>query len=88
MLFTKDRFNISGGAYHEIAQLCENMPRHYQLKQWIAELNKLCNIYPTPNCTCGVQQSFKTRVTVLHRTVGMLKVKVVLINALSCVHSE
>lgn len=26
MLFIKDRFNISGKADHEIAQLCETMP--------------------------------------------------------------
>ena len=61
MLFIKDKFNISGGAYHEMAQLCEKMPRHYQLKQRITELNKLWDIYPTPNGTCGVQQSLKQR---------------------------
>ena len=61
MLFIKDKFNVSGGAYHKMAQLCdcETMPRHYQLKQCIAELNKLWDIYPTPNGTCRVQQSLK-----------------------------
>lgn len=59
MLYVKDRYNISGNAYHERAQLCEKMPRHYRLKERIAELNKLWNICPTPNGTCGVQQSLK-----------------------------
>ena len=59
MLYVKDKYNISGCAYHEMAQLCKKMPRHYQLKQRIAELNKLWNIFPTPNNTCGVQQPFE-----------------------------
>ena len=37
------------------------MPRHYQLKQRKAELNTLWDIYPTPNGSCGVQQSLKQR---------------------------
>lgn len=53
MLFITDKFNISDRAYHGMAQLCSTMSRHYQLKQRIAKLN----IYPTPNGTCGVQQS-------------------------------
>lgn len=61
MLYIKDRFNISGGAYHEMAQLCKTMPRHYQLKERIPELNTLWDIYPTPNGSCGVQQSLKQR---------------------------
>ena len=69
MLYIKDKFNISGEAYHEMAQPCNVMPRHYQLKQCISELNKLWDIYPTPNDTCGVQQSLKQ---MLHRIAGML----------------
>lgn len=30
MLYVKDRFNVSGGAYHEMAQLCKEMSRHYK----------------------------------------------------------
>ena len=41
MIYVKDRFNISGDAYHEMAQLCRAMPRHYKLKDRISELNKL-----------------------------------------------
>lgn len=39
MLYVKDRYNISGGAYHELASLCSEMPRHYRLKDRISELN-------------------------------------------------
>lgn len=61
MLYIKDKYNISGGAYHEVTQICKEMPRHYKLKERINELNKIWNIQPTPNGTCGVQQSFKER---------------------------
>ena len=61
MLYIKDRYNVSGSAYHEMAQLCDKMPRHYKLKERIAELNHLWDIHPTPNGTCGVQQSLKQR---------------------------
>ena len=36
MLYVKDKYNA---AYHEIASLCCEMPRHYRLKQKIAEMN-------------------------------------------------
>ena len=58
MLYVKDKYNISGTAYHEMAQLCKNMPRHYKLKERISELNKLWNIHPMPD-DVGVQQSFE-----------------------------
>ena len=61
LLYVKDRHNVSGDAYHEMAQLCKTMPRHYKLKQRIAELNRLGNIKPTPDSTCGVQQSLEER---------------------------
>ena len=59
MIYVKDRFNISGDAYHEMAQLCRAMPRHYKLKDRISELNKLWNIRPAPAGTCEVQQSLE-----------------------------
>ncbi len=49
MLYVKDRYSISGSAYHEMAKLCGEMPRHYKVKNKIAELNKLWDIHPTPN---------------------------------------
>lgn len=61
LLYVKDRHNVSGGAYHEMTQVCKTLPRSYKLKQRIAELNKLWQIRPTPNRTCGVQQSLEDR---------------------------
>ncbi len=61
LLYVKNRFDVSGGAYHEMAQLCREMPRHYKLKDRIAELNKLWDIRPTPEGTCGIQQSLEER---------------------------
>ena len=51
------RYFYTGSTYHEMAQLFNNMPRHYKLKRRIAELNKNWNITSTPDGTCGVQQS-------------------------------
>lgn len=59
MLFLKDRFNVSGLAYHEMAKVCRSMPCHYKIRERIRELNQLWDIQPTPNGTCGVQQSLK-----------------------------
>ena len=55
MLYVKDRYNISGSAYHELASLCRQMPQHYRLKERIAELNSKWSIQPTPEGTVGVQ---------------------------------
>ena len=63
MLYVKDKYNISGSAYHELASLCREMPRHYRLKQRIAELNSKWNIVPTPEGTVGVQQRLQERLT-------------------------
>ena len=59
MLYIKDKYNVSGAAYHEMAQLCKSMPRHYKLKDRIVELNTLWNIHPMPDGVVGVQQSFE-----------------------------
>ena len=58
-IYIKDKYNISGNAYHEMAQLFKEMPRHYKIKDRIKELNKAWNIKPTPEGTCGVQQSLE-----------------------------
>lgn len=39
MLYVKDKYNVSGSAYHEMASICGQMPRQYCLKQNISELN-------------------------------------------------
>ena len=59
MVYVKDRFSVSGSAYHEMARVCKKMPRHYKLKQKIAELNTMWDIKPTPNGVLGVQQSLE-----------------------------
>ena len=64
MLFIKDRFDVSGQAYHEMAKVFKQLPRHYQLKKRIVALNTLRNIKPTPNGTHGVQQSLCDRLSV------------------------
>lgn len=61
ILYIKDRYGISGQAYHQMAQVCRTMPRHYKLKDRVRELNHLWDIRPTPNGTCGVQQTLKDR---------------------------
>ena len=72
MLFIKDRFSVSGKAYHQMAKVCKEMPRHYKLKERIQELNKLWNIFPTPNGTFGMQQALEERLLLrvrnLHKT--------------------
>ena len=64
MLLVKDRFTVSGRAYHEFASICKDMPKHYKIKQQIAELNSLWDIYPTPHGTIGVQQSLENRLRI------------------------
>ena len=61
LLFVKDRYCISGEAYHELTKICKSLPRTYKLKELITELNQKWNIFPTPEGTIGVQQSLKER---------------------------
>lgn len=60
-LYIKDWYNVSDGAYHELAKAFSQMPRNYRLRERILELNRHCNIQPTPNDTKGVQQKLKDR---------------------------
>ena len=69
LLFVKDKYDVSGRAYHEFASICKQLPRHYKLQRRISELNELWNIKPTPNNTCGVQQSLEDR---LHIRISQL----------------
>lgn len=64
ILFVKDRFHVSGQAYHELAKICKALPRHWKIKERITELNRLWNIRPTPNSTFGVQQSLEDRLLI------------------------
>ena len=63
MLHVKDRFNVSGCAYHEMAKLCQEMPRHYKLKERIKQLNTLWKMTYS-NGVVGVQQSLKDRLII------------------------
>ena len=72
MLYVKDRYNVSDGAYHEMAKVCKEMPRQYKLKERIRKLNQEWNIRPTPNGTVGVQQSLEQRLRI--RIEQLLKV--------------
>lgn len=74
MLYVKDRYNISGSAYHEMASLCRQMPRHYCLKQRISELNAQWNIQPTPEGTEGVQQSLIERLVICVERMVSIKI--------------
>ena len=70
-LLIKDSYNISGGAYHELAAICKSLPRHYKIKQRIRKLNELWNIRPIPH-GIGVQQSLEQRLHI--RLEHLLKV--------------
>lgn len=59
MLYIKDRYHISGTAYHEMASFCKQKPCHYQFKDRIEELNTKWNILPTPEEMMGVHQQIE-----------------------------
>lgn len=69
MLYAKDKHDVSGNAYHEMARIGKEMPRHYQLKNGYQNLT---SFGATPNGICGVQQSLedrlRTRISYLHQT--------------------
>lgn len=44
ILFVKDRCNVSGEAYHQLARICKELPRHWKLKRRIQELNSVENL--------------------------------------------
>ena len=54
IIYVKDRYNASGSAYHEMAKLFREIPRHYKLQKHIAGLNSLWNNNPTPNRVVGM----------------------------------
>ena len=61
LMYVKDRYDVSGQAYHQKDKICKQLLRHYCLKVKIGELNRLWDIRPTPNGTVGVQQSLTDR---------------------------
>lgn len=64
ILLIKDSYRVSDAAYHEMAQLCKSLPRHYKLKDRTKELNKHWNIQMLPLDIEGVQQSLEDRLRI------------------------
>ena len=44
LLHTKERFNISNEAYHEIAMICKDLPRSWKVQERIKALNSKWNL--------------------------------------------
>ena len=59
-LYVKDRFGLSDTAYHELAMICEQLPRLSKLKKLAKNLNSQWEIKPCPE-NSGIQQSLKLR---------------------------
>ena len=59
ILLVKDSYSVSDVAYHEMGQLCKQLPRQYKIKEQIKDLNEHWNIKPLPNDIDGVQQSLE-----------------------------
>lgn len=68
LLYTKERFNISNEAYHELSMICKELPRSWKVKERIKALNSKWNLSSTPNDTCGIQQSIEERLEVRLQT--------------------
>ena len=66
ILYVKDRYNVSGQAYHEFVKICKQLPQHWKIKKHIKELNNQWNIHPTPEGTHGVQQRLEGRIRIGH----------------------
>ena len=61
LLYTKERFNLSNDAYHELSMLCSELPRSCQVQKRIRELNEKWNLKKTPGDADGVQQKIADR---------------------------
>lgn len=61
LLYTKERFNVSNEAYHELTMICKDLSRSWKIQDRIREINRKWNLFPTPGNTNGVQQSIKER---------------------------
>ena len=56
-VYTKERYNISDQAYHELSMINESLPHSWTIKHQWNETNKQWEISPTPGeCSVGVQQ--------------------------------
>ena len=59
MLYVKDRYHISGNAYHEFASFCHAILRRYRLKQKLQSSIPNVTLCPHQKLIIGVQQSFQ-----------------------------
>ena len=46
MILVKDQYNVSGRAYHEMARICKEMPRHYRRRESERSIN--CGTFVLP----------------------------------------
>ena len=54
LLYTKERFNVSNEAYHELSMTCNDLPRSWKMQEMIKTLNSKWNLEQTPGDTFGV----------------------------------
>ena len=58
-LYIKERFNVSHGAYHELAMVCKNLPRRCQMQAAINDMNNKFEMKPICGGFVGFQQSIQ-----------------------------
>ncbi|XP_048586624.1 uncharacterized protein LOC116618012 [Nematostella vectensis] len=61
VLFLIDKFGVGDDFIQKVSRIVDGSPRGYIIKQCRSELNKQCNIRPTPGQVPGAQFSFKER---------------------------
>lgn len=64
LLYTKERFNVSNEAYHELSMICKDLPRSWKVRERIKAINSKWNLSSTPGDTCRIQQSIKERLEI------------------------
>ena len=63
-MYTKERFNVSNNAYHELSMTCKELSRSWRVQERIKALNKKWNLTETPGNTNGVQKTINDRLEV------------------------
>ena len=61
LLYMKEKYAVSGKAYHELSMLATSLPRSCELKKRQLELNDQFIVSPIPDGMIGIQQSFRSR---------------------------
>lgn len=62
LFYTKERFNVSNDAYHELSMTCKELPRSWGVQERIQFFNKKCKRAETPgnNNWCSTKHQRKT----------------------------